>query len=337
MEFLDRYLRAVASYLPETQKDDIIKELSENIHSQIEDRESELGRPLNDDEVEAILKQHGHPLIVAGGYRQDQRSVAFGPQWIGPILFPFYTKVLKFNLGITSLVLIIVFPALYASGQPVTISGFVSACLYQVLIQFAIVTIIFAGVDKHLTKYPDRWDPRSTREVRYPKFEVAPNGLRVSRMESIAQLIALSVSIIWFRAIQQSPFLILGPASANLTLAPVWHQFYLPVVILALAGIVQAGINLLRPDWIQLRNVFHVGMNTAALAMWSLLFKAGHWVELSDTGANRLHDYAATLGIINRSFFYGLLIAVVISAFQLFRELRRLVRGARESIPSRAA
>ena len=104
MELVDRYLKAIRSYLPYVQRDDIIRELSENLRSQIEDKEEELGRPLNDAEIEALLKAHGHPLIVAGRYRQDERSFAFGRQLIGPVLFPFYMKVLAFNLGITSVV-----------------------------------------------------------------------------------------------------------------------------------------------------------------------------------------------------------------------------------------
>lgn len=112
MELLDRYLQTIRSYLPDEEKDDIIQELSENLRSQMEDKEAELGRPLNEADVEAILKGHGQPLVVAGRYRQDKRSFAFGKQLIGPILFPFYTKVLSFNLGITSLVLIFVFTAL---------------------------------------------------------------------------------------------------------------------------------------------------------------------------------------------------------------------------------
>jgi hypothetical protein len=87
MELLDQYLRSVRSCLPAAQRDDIVSELSENIRAQIEDKEGELGRPLNEGELEAILKQHGHPLVVASRYRQDQSSVAFGRQIIGPVLF----------------------------------------------------------------------------------------------------------------------------------------------------------------------------------------------------------------------------------------------------------
>lgn len=335
MELLDRYLKAVGRCLPGTQRDDIIKELSENIRSQVEDQEAELGRPLNEPEVEALLKQHGHPMFVAARYRQDQRSLSFGRQLIGPVLFPFYAKVLSFNVGVTCVVLIVIFTALFANGQAVTFSGIVSVVLYQTLIQFGIVTLIFTVMDKHLTRFPDRWDARNPNQLSFPKFPVAQDAPRVPRMESISQLIALTVSIVWLRAIQHSPFLILGPAAAFLKLAPVWHRFYLPFVLLALAGIAQAGINFVRPDWIRLRSVARVVIGVATLVICCFLLKAGNWIVPGDAAGNLASGYHGAVGIINQCFFYGLIAAVIISAVQLLRDLRRLARGSHNRVPSR--
>src|ERR1700722_19523277 len=142
---LDQYLNSIRRSLPEAQRDDIVQELSENIHAQIEDKEAELGRPLADAEVEAILKQHGHPMVVASRYRQDKRSVAFGPELIGPVVFPFYVRVLKFNLGISFVITFIVAVALFFSGHAITAGNVVPAIFYQVTIQFVVVTLIFAA------------------------------------------------------------------------------------------------------------------------------------------------------------------------------------------------
>jgi hypothetical protein len=62
MELLDRYLKAVGTYLPADQRDDILRELSEDIRSEMEEKESELARPLTAAEQEAILKRHGNPI-----------------------------------------------------------------------------------------------------------------------------------------------------------------------------------------------------------------------------------------------------------------------------------
>src|SRR5437879_9639459 len=72
MELLDRYLQAVKFWLPKEQKQDILAELSEDIRSQIEEKEIELGRKLNTAEVAVILKQLGRPVIVAKRYAPQQ-------------------------------------------------------------------------------------------------------------------------------------------------------------------------------------------------------------------------------------------------------------------------
>src|SRR5215472_6382042 len=119
MELLDRYLKAVAKALPGAQREDILRELSEDIRSEMEEKESELGHPLTEAEQEAVLRQRGNPLLLAARYRQDQRTVAFGRQLIGPVLFPFYIRVLSFNLGLTFAVIATIFMALWASGHAI--------------------------------------------------------------------------------------------------------------------------------------------------------------------------------------------------------------------------
>ena len=50
MDLLDRYLQAVRFWLPAKQEHDIIAELFEDLHSQIQEKEDALGCPLNEDE-----------------------------------------------------------------------------------------------------------------------------------------------------------------------------------------------------------------------------------------------------------------------------------------------
>src|SRR6266403_2701693 len=249
MQIVDRYLKSVKTCLPTAQADDIIKELSENIYAQIEDKESELKQSLTEAEVEAILKQHGHPLLVASRYRQEQRSVSFGRQIIGPALFPFYIRVLKFNLGLTSVILIVIFAALFAAGQP--IGNFLQVFCYQLLIQFAIVTLIFWLADQHFTKFPDRWDPRKPYGLRHPALTAREDGTRIPRLNSASQLIALLIALFWLRMVQHSQFAFFGPAAAFLSLTLNWTQLYLPINGLILLGLIGAGISLVRPAWVR--------------------------------------------------------------------------------------
>ena len=66
MDLIERYLHAVKTHLPAKQQDDVVAELAEDLRSRVDDREAELGRPLDEDEVVAILKA-AWPPGAAGG------------------------------------------------------------------------------------------------------------------------------------------------------------------------------------------------------------------------------------------------------------------------------
>lgn len=83
-KMLEAYLAAVAAQLPKDRREDIVTELKDEILTRAEVREDELGRGLSDDEFEQLLREVGHPLVVAGRYAE-------GPQGIvGPELYPWW-------------------------------------------------------------------------------------------------------------------------------------------------------------------------------------------------------------------------------------------------------
>ena len=333
MQLVDNYVKTVGSYLPRAQKDDIVKELAENLRSEIEDREGELGRSLTEAEQEAVLKRHGHPLLVAGHYRQDRRSVAFGRQWIGPVLFPFYAKVLSFNLGVSFAVIATVAIALVAAGRPMDASSLISACLLQLVLQFVIVTIIFSLVEQHLTKYPDRWDARRPLRLEPPRGWAGGIVNRVSRLESISQLVASVVFLLWIRAALSSPLLIFGPAAGYFRLAPAWHAAYTPGLLIILTGIAQAVVNLLRPGWVRFRSAVRAGMGAASFATILMLLRAHEWVALGNpANAGYLHAQ----GIANQTVFYSLVGMLGIALVSFLWEGWRLVRRRNAPVAPRA-
>src|SRR5215467_13338695 len=155
---LDRYLSNLAKLLPADQREDILRELSEDIRSEMDEKESELGRSLNDTEQLELLKRRGNPMQVAAGYTQNKGTLAFGPQIIGPVLFPFYVRVLTFNLGLTFLIVGAIFSALSLSGQPFRLADLFSSVMLQILIQLTAVTAIFAFVERRFAAYPHAWN-----------------------------------------------------------------------------------------------------------------------------------------------------------------------------------
>lgn len=111
MDTFERYFQMLRLFLPKDQRDDIIRELSGEIRSQVADKEAELGRPLSPDEQAAVIGQYGHPLLIVARYR-PQRSL------IGPVVFPYYWLVLKVVVGLMVAGHIIVAVVLLAGGAP---------------------------------------------------------------------------------------------------------------------------------------------------------------------------------------------------------------------------
>jgi hypothetical protein len=341
MDSVDRYLKAVAKALPEAQREDIIRELSEDIRSEMEDKKAEMGRPLTEAEQEALLKQRGNPLLLAGRYHQDDRRVAFGRELIGPVLYPFYIKVLSFNLGLTFVVIGTIFLALGVSGQPVRFGDILSSCLLQLFIQLGVVTLIFSLIEKHLTKHPDRWnlsgkcgavqlDIGTGRNVSLP----IERSQQISRFESVSIIIACAVALVWMTEVQNYPFLILGPAAAFLKLAPIWYQVYFPIVLLTVAEIVRATINLVRPDWTLFRGVYSLFVQFGGLAVVYFLIRAGSWVTAADSATGSAGGYAHAAQIVNQWIYYGLLVTAILSAVMLVARLTRLIRAPRHDAGS---
>lgn len=350
MDLVDSYVRAVAKALPEEQREDISRELSEDIRSQMEDRQRELGRELSQSEQEALLKQRGNPLVLAARYRQDHRSLTIGRELIGPVLFPFYVKVLSFNLGLTFVVIGTIFLALSVSGQRVGLNDIVSTCLLQLFIQLSVVTLIFSLVQRHLTKHPDRWhlkgmrggfalDLNIERDIESSVGREAKDwGRPVSRFESISVIIASAVAIAWITGVQSYPFLILGPAAAFLKLAPIWYEVYFPILLLTVAEIVRAVINLVQPDWVLFRMVYRILLHGGGLAVAYALLRAGTWVTAVDSGAKLPGGYQGTVGVVNQVFYWVLLFTLVLSAGQLvFRIVEFAQRWRRQSRPTGVA
>lgn len=321
MQIVERYLESVKKCLPKEQADDIIKELSENIASQIEDKETELGRNLSELEIEGILKQHGHPLIVASRYRREQGSVAFGQQLIGPALFPFYIRVLKFNLGLTSLVILVVFAALFAAGQP--IGNVTQVLIDQLLIQFVIVTLIFWAMNKKFVVHPDRWDPRKPYAVRHPAIVDEIPGPRIPRAKSVSQFIGLLIAMVWLRIMLHAPFLVFGPAAAFLNFSRSWDRLYVPIVILIFIGMVSAAVTFVRPDWVRFHRAMRIARRAGGLVLCSLILRSGGPMVIATALENANASRVAQ--VVNQAFYYGVMFSAATFVVQIAIDLRRIV------------
>lgn len=300
MRLLERYLKAVESYLPVAQPKDIIRELEENIQAQMDDEAARRGRPLTEEEQAAILKLVGNPALVAGRYHNSELSVAFGRQLVGPGLFPLYARVLSITLVSAAAVRMLV--GLWL-GQP-PIGAMIQGLLILVW-PFAIVTAVFAGIQSVLTKNPalwNAWDPLA------PPTRLS-NAQWVSRLEALLEIGIVAAALLWLR----SDFM--GALLANLTrlLPPVWPQIYGLAVALTAAGLAPAVLSLLWPRAERLRLVVRVTLGLAWVVGLSSLLAAGDWG-------------ISTATAFNQYVWYSVLALAVVSAVVVMVDATRLLR-----------
>jgi len=335
MDLLERYLQAVRTYLPMSQQEDILKELRENLRGPIEDRESALGRALNEDELAEILKKHGHPLLVATRYRQSRHL-------IGSTLFPFYWLVMKIILAIVGIGYAASVLVLIAQGKPfLEVLGALLSYVGAVLPTFAVVTIIFAVLDignsrfrllERATKVTnEKFDPRTLPMLR-PASDF-PDAKPISRFKTAFELFFGVGFLLWW--IRVSPirklalFVVLGPVGLAdkipFQLGPVWNIIYWPVIFLSLVSIAQQIVTLIYPDRIKFYSVMKLIANGGSVAILCLLTRVNDILAIAP-GVSDPWKFAETLQIINMTLHYTMFFAAVIAAVECYKQLRRLFR-----------
>lgn len=307
MTVIDRYLLAVRIFLPRSVQRDVIAELSDDIHSRIDDRESRLGRPLAASEQEAIVADFGHPALLAGRYGPRRRL-------IGPEIFPFYWLVLRLALVVGVAVHVAVTLTMLAQGRADQAIRQATQVLPMVaFIQFGIITLIFALLDNYgvLARAGQHWNPRTL-----------PAAGRVQPFMQLALVVIFSAW--WFSAIRM-PVLVFGPGAAVVTFAPIWRSLYLPMVGLALADIAWQIARLLRPQWARFRSIVRITLCGLDLVVLFVLAKAGPWLVMADSG-HPPSDLPRIIDWLNRSLFWSfpfVAVALIAATVPEFLALRR--------------
>lgn len=324
MELLDRYLNAVRFWLPQDQKRDIVAELSEDIHSEIDEQERDLGRPLSSDELQAMLKRRGDPLTVAQRYL-PQRYL------IGPKLFPVYALILNrffaYFVGPWLLVWLgfVVFAPNYRLEHPgwqlVTTLG----SIWTIAINCTIgLTVGFAILERYQHKlWPGRdWDPRSLPPVR--------DAAEIRRSSSIGELVWTIFVILWWRDVLPMA----GTSALHAASSPiVAHYFYWPILLVLFTVAFLAGVLAIKPCWTRAMSPWRLVVDLAALAisiaLATIVLRGGTLVTV--TSSKLTVDAAAALERwLNWSWFT----IVVLSALTYLTRAYQDYRRATGKVPS---
>jgi hypothetical protein len=311
MDLFDRYLTAVKLFLPRAQQDDIIRELSEDIHARVEDRQAELGRPLTRAEEKELVRQLGHPALLAGRY---------GPRrhLIGAEMFPFYWLVLKLSLGANLLAQIIVVAAVVASGRSVNVGLRVFSAIAALFICFGIVTIVFALLDRYRPSTLGRrpWDPD-----RLPSLSARP----YRGSHPVTRIVTGVLFLFWWSATKPFPTLVLGAGAERLAFGPAWAPMHAVVLVFALGSLAVACLELARPNWTRVRSVFRLVAAAGAVILMVSVLRGGDFVVVADTAVNseRMDNLVR---IINQTIVWTLFSVAFISILVAVRELRLWMR-----------
>jgi hypothetical protein len=328
MEILDRYLQAVKFWLPKDQKQDIIAELSEDLRSQIEDRENELGRKLSQSEVAAILNQSGRPVLVANRFLPQQSL-------IGPVLFPIYLFVLKivalFYLvpWILVWITLAIFHPTHASPSVIeAVGSFWSSFWAMAFFAVGTVTMVFAVIERVQARsgFLEQWDPLKLPPVR--------DRNKIPRSGSMIEVTANLVWCIWLIAgIGHGTSLHFS--ELTITLSPAWRYFFYGFLLVALINTISSATNLFRPHWTVGRASVRLITDGLGSALFCWFLKSGILVAISVPGIDPVkaaHIAAAINWWTVKMFPFAVVACVIIALTDVYRIIRVRTKAA-HSVP----
>lgn len=313
MDLTDRYLAAIARALPETQREDILAELRDLLLSQIEEKEERLGRGLDLAETEAVLKDFGHPLVVAFRYRRFQRL-------IGPEVFPFYLQALKACAILQVVIQLIVFATRLARGTGPwdAAGGLLDNLFFGLVWMVGAVTLAFTVVD-HTPRAAAtlrRWRPRRLP----PAYVKRTRGIFEIVVDSVGDI----VFIAWWTGAIAFANVLPGPEPLTASLAPVWDRFYALVLAAPLLSLAANLLAVLRPgSKITAGAELTAALYTALLAF--VLLTVGPWVVVS---GEALQPPAAAwrAAVLNTIVFWALAGVGIVYALEALWAVRRVLR-----------
>ena len=311
MTMLDRYLRAVEFWLPRAQRADVIAELSDDLRSQIEEREAELGRPLAEAELSDLLARRGNPAVTAARYLPPEYL-------IGPETYPIYRFVLKmvalFYLlpaAAVGVALLVVNATVRPLVPGLTPWGLVEYLWTWGIHAFAVVTVGFALLQ------------RSAVRERLAGLERRPDPFHASRFDSITEVVFCTVMVgLGLR-------LLSGVAvdDARITLGPAAGPFFWPALVLFALDAALAVARVLRPRWTPASARVRLAATGALLVVFAGMLVASllgvDLVSIAIPGATA-EQAARVQRWANATAWTTMVVGLMINAWQDTVRIRRL-------------
>jgi hypothetical protein len=317
MELVDRYLNAVKGYLPQKEKaqDDIIAELKDSLLSRIEERETELGRALSAEEQQALVKENGHPMLVASRYMPQQYL-------IGPSMYPFWLMALDAMLiavGVVYAVLAVIdlitrSDVMQASIQAAT--GFAGTALFCA----AIITLAFWIFERNQIRFGffDRWQPA--------KLAANSGGFHMKRSESLFEIVIGALFIAWWSGVISFPtsFWHYGKP-VSFVMSSSWNPYWWGILALNVWWLLLSVASFISPYLKWDRLLLRILLSVISIGLLYFLAQQDVLIVVGD-GSVEIGKYGNAQVRLNEMLHWLFIVLAIVWAYEIFVDVRRLLR-----------
>ncbi len=315
---VERYISAITRALPNKEAVDVVAEVREALFTQIESREADKGRDLNDGEIEALLKNYGAPMLVAARY--DKQSYL-----IGPDTYPYFWPTLKTVIGMCAAFSILgagyfaLTDGRWTRFVPQALDIFLSA----ILPALGILLVVFILLDRSDAgkKISRNWKPSSL-----PKDDIRKP---ISRFESAFALGWSVLFILWWINVVDFSNVFGGDRrpSVELHFSSGWDAMYLPILVVMCVSAAGQLYDLMHPGWTRIRSIAHLAVGVATIAILVILLRSEILVIAGEGGSADPAQAAKITSWLNSTTRSILIILAILHVFALLMEGLRFAQS----------
>jgi hypothetical protein len=237
-QYMERYIHDVTRRLPETIREEVKKELENNIKDMLSENPT-------DEEIEDVLKELGHPKLLAMQYKDKPNYV------VSPVFYDDYIMVLKIVAVIFAVVAMITGTIEVVFDQNASsILGLIGSIFSKIignvisglLSAFALTTLVFWAISYHFSKSDEvcKWELKDLPEI--PK----PTSNKISRTNTVIELCFQVIFTLAFIIILIRYMDLVAIYSNGIRITPIFNQLvtnqFVPFYIISLGIFIVSGL-----------------------------------------------------------------------------------------------
>jgi uncharacterized membrane protein len=272
MNMINNYLDSFENYLTIENHKEIRDELEASLLDQIEEREEQLSRSLNQQEQEELLLKIGHPMKVAAGFLPNQ-------QLVSAEYFPAYKKVLTIALWVYAIIAVlkmVPFNLSFSDGSFITTPIVIFWSLVETGIWvFAGVTLAFYLFQKHAVNidFLYAWSPK--------QLSRSGRKLPLSRVETAFEILFVALFLSWWNGLFNAESLFTQLYTVKtITMSESMQAMLWPVNILGVSSIAISLYNFMKAGWDRYSLILNIVVGLANLVVISIMLQFDQYVTV---------------------------------------------------------